>query len=306
MTDFRAFVKKVRTGDSLRYAVLAAWLTFTLALTAWWAYFASRQLYQLARLDSEHMESFSRYHRMLMWEGATLFLCLIGGAAWLAYLMHQERKEKHRIQEFMAAFTHELKTPIASMKLQAEILQEKMLDASGQEKAARLLADLERLNLRLENSLFLSARANLKLLDERVRLSSLLQLMRTGWPSLELSQNGDCVIEGDRRAIEVVVGNILQNAAVHGKASQVRIEVRNSGSNLLRIEFTDNGKGYGGDQDLLGKLFARPTPASGSGIGLHLVKMLCRKMGGTAEFKPADSGFNVALEIPGKLEKSQA
>ncbi len=295
----------MRAGNVLRYAVLAAWLVFTLALTAWWAYFAFRQLNELARLDVEHIESISRYHRMLVWEGATLFLCLTGGAAWLAFLMHRETREKNRFQEFMAAFTHELKTPIASMKLQAEVLQEKIFDDSGRRKAAMLLADLERLNLRLENSLFLSARSNLKLLNEHIRLSALLDLVKMGWPSIELLRGGDCEIRGDSRAVEVIAGNILQNAAVHGNASQIRIEVKDSGSGLVRMEFTDNGRGYRGEPKLLGRLFARPSSESGSGIGLYLIKMLCGRMGGTAEFKPMDGGFQVALEIPGKAEHAR-
>ena len=283
----------------IRYTLVAVWLLFTLALTAWWAWFAMHQLRAPALPDSEHVSRLVRYQRMLVWEGGTLFICLTGAGIWLIHLIRRERKESQRSREFFASFTHDLKTPLAAVRLQAEVLRERLEGHADREKMERLISDIERLSLRLENSLFLSSDSRMELLEEEVRLSDLMRMLDDTWPSLKIVSAGDCVLSGDRRALEVILGNILQNASIHGRASEVKVSVtaRDEGRVELRVE--DNGEGFRGSISDLGRLFARPAPSSGSGMGLYLVRTLLLRMGGSVEFHSPGKGFAVVLHLKG-------
>lgn len=289
-------------GNVLRYGLVAVWLLFTVALAVWWVYFALRQLDALARLDAEHASMLTRYHRMLMWEGGTLLLCLVGGGAALAWLVHRERKESQLIREFLAAFTHELKTPLASIRLQAEVLNEGLGESVGRDKVKRLLSDIGRLYLRLENSLFLASERSLSLVEEGMRFSDVMASLRDLWPQMEIVVRGDCILNCDRRALEAVVGNVLQNAVAHGKSEKMSISMGDAKSDCVAIRFDDEGLGYRQDRKLLGKLFSRPYGGSGSAIGLYLVKLLCERMHGHVSFPVMEKGFAVEVILPGSIQ----
>ena len=288
-------------GMLLRYVLVGLWALFTIALSGWWAYFADYQAEALARLDSEYAKMLARHQNMLLWEGATLFLCLIGGSFALAWAMHRERREIKKTKEFFAAFTHELKTPLAALRLQAEILKERISDVGLQSKLIRLLSDLERLYLRLENSLFLSAANNLALVSEELSLKELILTHQDLRASLEIRLVKDSKLYADRRALEVIIGNLIENSITHGKASSLIIDAEEKCSGMVELSFKDNGKGFEGDPKKLAELFFRQNSRSGSGVGLYVVKLLVKKMEGAVSFVNEGKGFEVRLELPGRL-----
>src|ERR1700737_3004770 len=92
---------------------------------------------------------------MLLWGGGILILSLIGGGLALFYYARREQKRHAQVEEFFAAFTHDAKTALASLRLQAESLREDFGNAEHSPLLDRLLGDTLRLQLQLENSLFL-------------------------------------------------------------------------------------------------------------------------------------------------------
>ena len=292
---------KSEIAATLGYAAVIIWVIFTVSLSAWWAFFAWHQVDAMMLLDGEHAQRLARYQRMLFWEGSSLFLSLTGGGAALAYLIFKERKAREKIREFFASFAHELKTPISAIRLQAEVLDES-LQEPGQRKAVhRLLSDIGRLYFRLENSLFLSSEGDSLLVMERLRLSELFKSLEDLWPDLSVVLQSDCMVFADRRALEVIVGNIFQNAVTHGSATRIKIDVSESQPGILSIVFHDNGTGYNGDDNSLGKPFSRPFSHSGSGIGLFLVRTLCEQLSGHVSFQSNQGGFMVSLSLQGEL-----
>src|SRR5258708_7550902 len=103
----------------------------------------------------------------------------------------------------------------------------------------------------------------------------------------------------DSRALESVLTNLVQNSVTHGQATEVDVSVQRSNDDRLILRVRDNGHGFHGDPDGLGKLFVRHTRGSGSGVGLYIVRQLVRRMNGTISFADAgSSGFLAEMNFP--------
>ena len=278
--------------DRIKILLVALWVTFTVTLATWWMIFGLRQLDRLNQLHVEQADQIQRHYQMLLWEGGILIAALISGGLALFYYARREQKRHARVEEFFAAFTHDAKTALASLRLQAESLKED-LGAEPNPLLDRLLQDTLRLQLQLENSLFLVNLPTGRLLIEPVQISSLVDTLRYHWPSLTIIQKGDGVVMGDGRAIESMLTNLVHNAVTHGHASEIRITAApNNKGFCLRV--ADNGSGFPGDFKQLGKLFVRHARGSGSGVGLYISRQLAIRMNSTLSFSRGDDGGFVA------------
>jgi signal transduction histidine kinase len=284
-----------------RYLLVGIWALFTVTLTAWWIYFAIERLEGLVHSTGPQALEFVRYQKMLIWEGGTLVVCLLGGGIALAWLVYRELRETRRIKNFFAAFSHELKTPLASMLLTAEILKERCAKCGDVNPVDSFLTDLNTLALRLENSLFLANLDKRNYLLENLSLSEALESVKNAAPELEVALNHDCRVTVDRRALESILGNLLRNALLHGKAGCVNVTAERINEATLRIMLSDDGSGFSGDREKLGSLFHRHYSGSGSGIGLYLVSRLIREMNGSFAVLDTEGGFAVEIILPGVM-----
>jgi signal transduction histidine kinase len=288
---------KSRFFQYLRYSLLGTWIVFTTSLAGWWYIFGVQQTHHILALEHHPSPLMAKHFKMLAWEGATFFVCLLAGGVAIAYFMIQEVRHKQRLQIFFSTFTHELKTPLASLRLQAESLKEDLQDSAHAKLVDRLVSDTDRLTIQLENSLFLANERSREMLSEKISLESVISTLRAHWPQLTIEQSGDCYVYADRRALDCVFTNLLQNASLHGKAKNIKISSAPAGKNSVKIEVRDDGRGFQGDVRQLGRLFNRAYSGSGNGIGLYLVRKLSRRMGGNVEFVPGEH-FKVALTLP--------
>jgi signal transduction histidine kinase len=288
-----------RKRNRIVIALVGLWVVFTVTLAGWWMVFGLRQLDLLNRLNLEGAADFHRHYRMLLWEGGILIISLIGGGLALFYYARQEQKRHAQVEEFFAAFTHDAKTALASLRLQAESLREDFGNAEHSPLLDRLLGDTLRLQLQLENSLFLVNLTRGAFFLEPITLSARIDALRHHWPDLMITQSGDGVIMADSRALESVLTNLVQNSVTHGQATEVEVSVKRSGDDRLIVRLSDNGHGFHGDPDELGKLFVRHTRGSGSGVGLYIVRHLVKRMNGTIGFTDASSsGFLAEMNFP--------
>src|SRR6184192_4098444 len=136
-------------------ALVGLWVAFTVTLAAWWLIFGLRQLDLINQSNLEGAVQLHRHYQMLLWEGGILIVSLIGGGMALFYYARREQKRHAQVEEFFAAFTHDAKTALASLRLQAESLREDFAGDEPNPLLDRLLGDTLRLQLQLENSLFL-------------------------------------------------------------------------------------------------------------------------------------------------------
>src|SRR5262249_42397806 len=201
--------------DRIKILLVALWVTFTVTLAVWWLIFGLRQLDLLSQFHVEQSDQLNRHYQMLLWEGGILIASLIGGGLALFYFAWREQKRHAQVEEFFAAFTHDAKKALARLRLQAESLQEDFADSSNP-LLERLLSDTLRLQLQLENSLFLVNLTRGKLFLEPISLGGYVNNLRRHWPDLTITQSGDATMIADARALESVLTNLIQNAVTHG------------------------------------------------------------------------------------------
>lgn len=242
-----------------------------------------------------------RYHRMLVWEGSVLFISLLGGGLVIAYYILRDVKQSKKIQSFFVTFSHELKTPLASLQLQAECLREDLGKSEHAQLIDRLVSDANRLSIQLENSLYLAEGENRQLFLEEVPLSDIINSVKNYWPNLSVEIDHDAIIKTDLRAFESILRNLLHNSVTHGKATAINVNTTTNNHNQITLKFKDNGSGYSGNISDLGKLFARSSESSGNGVGLYLSRTLMELMGGAMTFIRTKPNFEVALTVSGKL-----
>lgn len=293
---------KESNKDQFKVLLAVFWLAFTVALASWWLIFSLRQLDELQRITAALTNAAPQthhYYSMLLWEGAVLIsLLVIGGVTLISYIW-RERRRHRQSEEFFAAFTHDAKTALASLRLQAESLREDLGTDQPNPVLERLLKDTLRLQLQLENSLFLVNLRSGRFFTEPLRLSRLVESLRFHWPEINLSLKGDGVVLADARALESILTNLIQNAVIHGQAQFIGLTVEQTNAKQLRLVVADDGEGFKGDFEQLGTLYMRPTRKSGSGVGLYISRQLVKRMGGSIEFKPGNKrGFVASLSLP--------
>src|SRR5206468_7337264 len=197
--------------DRIKILLVALWVTFTVTLAGWWMIFGLRQLDRLNQLHVEQADQLQKHYQMLLWEGGILIASLLGGGLALYYYARREQKRHAQVEEFFAAFTHDAKTAIASVRLQAESLRE---DFAGEPNPLldRLLSDTLRLQLQLEDSLFLVNLPRGKFFLQPIRLSDRIDPLQLNWPDLTIKLTGDAEVMADARALESVMTNLVQNS----------------------------------------------------------------------------------------------
>jgi signal transduction histidine kinase len=272
------------------YVMAACWLAATVSLASWWLALG------LSSLPP-------RLHRMFVWEGAAFIALLVAGGVAILVAIRRENRRRQSLETFFLSFTHDLKTSLASVELQAEGLREDWPEGAARASLDRLLHDTVRLQIQLENSLFV-AQPDGRLLAERVRAGAAIARLAGDWPGLTVDVTGDADVIVDQRGFDAVVRNLLQNAVVHGAASRVSVHIEslNTGT-LVRLTFADDGRGVAPEAlPELGQPFARSGSTGGSGMGLFVCRQLVTRMRGALRFTASDGvqpGLTVVLELPG-------
>lgn len=272
----------------VHYIAAVAWLVFTVSLASWWLSVGL---------------TLTNRHRMFLWEGATFIAVLVGGGAAILVAIRREDRRQQALEMFFMSFTHDLKTSLASVQLQAEGLREDYAgDAATREPIERLLTDVVRLQIQLENSLFV-AQPDGRLLIERLDVGAAVERQREDWPGLAIEVRGAARVNADARAFDTVLRNLLQNAVLHGRAGRVTVDVSTSSDGRVRIVVADDGGGPpAGELARLGEPFVRPGASSGTGVGLYVSRRLITRMDGTMSFARTDGeagGLQVTITLPG-------
>jgi signal transduction histidine kinase len=271
-----------------RLLLAGSWLLFTFSISAWWMVLSLRQ------------SSGEGVYRMFLWEGSFLLTFIVVGGGFLFSSIYRDQRRNEEVRNFFSTFTHELKTSLTSLRLQAEILEEDPRNREN-ENLRRLLRDVVRLELQLENALVLAQADRSRLILEEIPLKKTVEHLAVHWPDLEVTVLHDAKLRADQRALECILRNLFQNAFVHGQAKHVAVDARAQGEGL-EIRVSDDGRGFTGDLASLGAAFVRHTTRSGSGIGIYLSRILAKRMGGRLSFDRAEpSGLRAVLELHGRL-----
>lgn len=294
------FQELVRTKKWI-YLFIFFWLLLILAMGGWWLYiilhFSKSQELSLISTEPHHLIS------MMKWEGLSFFILLILLVISVAYLFLIDTKRTLAMQKFFAAFSHEMKTPLTSIQLQAEVLQEKMHQLSLEPSKShdlflsmypildRLIFSGQNLKKEVQKLLQLSrielgAKLHPTIFSLPKFLSHWVAQNNTEIPIvLESSKILQENIFVDPQALEVIFNNLLQNTKRHHvQASQINITLK-SHSHYLGIIFDDNAPALPITTfKKLARIFESNDPQKGSGIGLYLCTKLIYLMKGKIIF----------------------
>jgi signal transduction histidine kinase len=229
---------------------------------------------------------------------ASLAGYVLAGAALRPFEAGVERERR-----FVANASHELRTPLALLKTELELALRRGRNREELEQTIRsAAAESDRLG-RLADDLLLLARSDdgrLPLRLEPVDVDDLLGSVATRFrPRADAEQRslgvGDLsarVVVADRLRLEQALGNMVDNAFVHGAGAVRLTAVSQNGS--VELHVADEGPGF--PPDFLGRAFERFSRAGearargGSGLGLAIVDTVARAHRGSAHAANRDGG----------------
>jgi signal transduction histidine kinase len=253
--------------------------------------------------------------------GTLLFLLLIAGLGLLVYLLVREVRLNERQSNFVSAVTHELKTPVASLKLYLDTLQMRDLPPSRRDEFyGTMRQDLDRLNATINNVLHAAmyrgtAASDPHPLDLARLARRSMDLTRTRYqlPDGSFTYAGpeSLMLLGDAAALETALLNLLDNAVKYSRDGvRVEVDLGHDGDGLARLSVRDHGVGISrAHLRLIFNRFYRIgsevlRSRTGTGLGLFIVRSVVKRHKGTvwADSAGPDRGATFTITLPGVLE----
>lgn len=225
----------------------------------------------------------------------------------LARARESERKANQSKKELVASLSHDIKTPVASIKAVSEIMMVKTRDENEKRQLKIIDAKADQIDTLITNlfSATLEELQNLKVTVSRQKSETLAGQIRTADynGSAEICAIPECEIEADPLRLQQVIDNIVSNSYKYaGTSMLVSFAVKKE---FLEAEFRDYGPGVQAEElPLLSRKYYRAANAkdkSGGGLGLYISKYLMNRMSGDLVCRNTEDGFAVTikLKIPG-------
>jgi two-component system sensor histidine kinase SenX3 len=254
--------------------------------------------------------------------GIIFFIAIISGLVLNTIFLVREIRRNEQHDGFINAVTHELKTPIASIRLYLETLQTRDVDETRRREFYEImLADTERL-LHTVDQVLLAGRGDSRghkssnsIVDLRELARECLELARTRYNlsadvlryDQEAETNAErALVIGDAYELRAAVSNLIDNAIKYSRESvEIAIEVRTIDERRVEVRVSD--KGIGVPRAQLKRIFRRFYRApgrlvmrvKGTGLGLFIVRSIAKKHGGrafaTSEGEGLGSTFTIQL-----------
>jgi signal transduction histidine kinase len=256
---------------------------------------------------------------VLLFLGVLLLACIIGGVVLNTIFLVREIRRNEQHNAFINAVTHELKTPVASIRLYLQTLQSRPVDdAKRQEFYRTMLDDSDRLLATIEQILRTSRigasgrKLNLTRFDLRQVVESALDRARAIHslsPAAVAYEPGPSVLfVGDEEEIRAAVSNLIENAIKYsGKDVHIGVGVAGDGTRVS-VRVQDRGPGIAKHElkQIFKRFYRVPGPLAssvkGTGLGLFIVRSVARRHGGRvwAESEGPGRGSTFILEFPVK------
>ncbi len=256
---------------------------------------------------------------VLMVLGIVFFALIITGLILNMIFLVREIRRNEQQDAFLNAMTHELKTPIASIKLYLETLKTRdVAEAKKHEFYDIMLADSNRLLTTVEQVLQAgSARENQRLLNiSEIEINKLLaesaKIVQTRYnldeTAIKVGESAEAaIISGDKSELQTVFINLLDNAVKYsGDEPKIYVRVKNTNEKKVEIFIKDNGIGL--ESNELKRIFKRfyrvgntsTQEKKGTGLGLFIVHSIIKKHGGkiSADSKGEGKGSTFIVQLP--------
>jgi len=258
---------------------------------------------------------------VLLFLGVIFFALLIAGVIVNTSFLVREIHRNEQHDSFINAVTHELKTPIASIRLYLQTLQRREVDESQRQEFYRLMLDDTDRLLGTVEQVLKAGEATHKKQDRRAPVDFIalvrecVDVARASHhlppESLRYEQSvnhgGEASVIGDPEALRTAVSNLLDNAVKYS-VGKVEILVRLETPDEKHLTLSVRDQGVGIQAEELKRIFKRFYRVSnrtlshvkGTGLGLFIVRTIARRHGGRvfAKSEGEGRGTTVVLEFP--------
>lgn len=269
------------------------------------------------------LEEYRRRIVMMVSEGAffAVLLVVFMGLMWRTFRREVELERQHR--NFLSAITHELKSPIAAIKIALETVHSGRADVPTSRKfVGNALVDTDRLNQLVEKVLHVTRYGNQGAVYRRSRqsLGKIIEHVVAAFEPRAVAAGAvvtadidlDVWAEIDGEAMAIVVSNLLENALKYGgDPAEIRVDLRRR-SNRIVLEVTDNGRGIAeGEVPRIFDRFYRAgdemtRTTQGTGLGLHLVQTIVMAHHGSVNVaQTGPDGTTMRVTVPEVEENLQ-
>jgi len=256
--------------------------------------------------------------------GIIFFAILVAGVVLNTVFLVREIRRNERQDSFLNAVTHELKTPIASIRLYLDTLQRRPLDEAQRKQFYSIMhADSDRLLATVEQVLKAGELGQRQRQQNRVLID--LQPLVADCIAVTLARHRlapDCIVlapvpvgvrlrvHGIPEDLRTAILNLLENAVKYSPTGQTKVDIRCTLSiadyNFVALAITDRGIGI--PESELKRIFKRfyripgryAVKIKGTGLGLFLVRTIARQHGGriSATSPGANQGSTFTLTLP--------
>jgi two-component system, OmpR family, sensor histidine kinase SenX3 len=250
--------------------------------------------------------------------GVLLLAMIIAGIVVNTTFLVREIRRNEQHNAFINAVTHELKTPVASIRLYLETLQTRIVDDAKRkefygimlEDSGRLLASIEQI-LRTGRMGQQSRKLNVSPLNLNALTEECVARARTlhhrTADSLQYESALNAIIMGDPEEVSAAISNLIDNALKYsGSSVKVSVRAEEKDEKLVSVRVKDDGLGI--PKSELTQIFKRfyrvPGPLAGrikgTGLGLFIVRSVARRHGGRAwaESEGPGRGSTFVLQFP--------
>jgi signal transduction histidine kinase len=258
---------------------------------------------------------------VLLFLGVIFFALLIAGLIVNTSFLVREIRRNEQHDSFINAVTHELKTPIASIRLYLQTLQHRDVDESKRREFYRLMLDDTDRLMGTVDQVLKAGEAGHKRQDRRVPVdfSGLVRdcVDRTRSShhlppealryEQSISYGPAAGVLGDAEELRAAVSNVLDNAVKYsGENVEISVHLDTPDQKLVTLSVRDKGVGIPAEElKRVFKRFYRVSNRSlshvkGTGLGLFIVRAIAKKHGGRvfAESEGEGKGTKVVMELP--------
>jgi len=267
----------IKPGKHLHFILAALWIGAITIMMSWWGYL----IYQTS-LNPDYIKA-KNLSSLILWESIAFITVITLLSFSLLYIYLADKKKTASLQSFFASLGHELKTPLTSMRLQSQFIEELARDQENPQLSKlslRLIEDTLKFENELERALGLSrllrdASSNLSEID----LLNFVTKEASTYPSLNLSiqSSKSPMILFDEYALKLILRNLFENTFKHTPQKEALIEIKQDSH--VQLIYSDTGQ-FKGDLKKLTTLFYKHNSSSGTGIGLHLISELIKRSNG--------------------------
>ena len=255
---------------------------------------------------------------ILLFLGIILLAVIIGGLVLNTSFLVREIRRNEQHHAFINAVTHELKTPVASIRLYLETLQQRGVDESKRHEFYRIMLDDSDRLLGAIDQILRTGRlghTHRKLTISPINLQGLIgeclgrirSLYRVPADALKYEPGPPVTIHGDLDEVRAALSNLIDNAVKYsGKEVDINVEAATVDGKYVAVRVKDHGIGI--PQAELKRVFRRFYRATGAdtkrvpgtGLGLYIVRSVARAHGGRvwAESEGPGHGSTFVLELP--------